>query len=121
VADLLKDVLPVGDSVNQESVRIHLHVTAERIEQELGDERQQNLFEGSEEDWEQQPLPNGPITVGIDGEHVRAAHKQGWFELIAGKMSLLSGGRRMAKYRRRNALASCKPTTPSLGGACGNC
>ncbi len=85
VADLLKDVLPMDDSVNQETVRNHLHVTAERIEQELGDERQPNLFEGSEEDWEQQPLPDGPITVGIDGGYVRAAHKQGWFEVIAGK------------------------------------
>ena len=85
VADLLKDVLPVDDSLNQETVRNHLHVTAERIEQELGDERQPNLFEGSEEDWEQQPLPDGPITVGIDGGYVRAAHKQGWFEVIAGK------------------------------------
>jgi hypothetical protein len=35
--------------------------------------------------WEQQPLPDGPITVGIDGGYVRAAHKQGWFEVIAGK------------------------------------
>ena len=85
VADLLKDVLPVGDSVNQETVRTHLYATAERIEQDLGDERQLNLFEGSDEDWEQQPLPDGPITVGIDGGYVRAAHKQGWFEVIAGK------------------------------------
>jgi hypothetical protein len=85
VADLLKEVLPVGDAVNQETVRTHLYATAERIEQELGDERQLNLFEGSEEDWEQQPLPDGPITVGIDGGYVRAAHKQGWFEVIAGK------------------------------------
>jgi hypothetical protein len=67
VADLLKEVLPVGDSVNQQTVCNHLQVTAERIEQELGDEPQLNLFEGSEEDWEQQPLPDGPITVGIDG------------------------------------------------------
>lgn len=85
VADLLKEVLPVGDSANQETVRKHLQGTAERIEQELGEERQLNLFEGSEEDWEQQPLPDGPITVGIDGGYVRAAHKQGWFEVIAGK------------------------------------
>ena len=85
MADLLKEVLPVGDSANRESVRAHLYATAERVEQELGDERQLNLFEGSEEDWEQQPLPDGPITVGIDGGYVRAAHKQGWFEVIAGK------------------------------------
>ena len=85
VADLLKEVLPVADSVNPETVRTHLYATAERMEQELGDERQLNLFEGSEEEWEQQPLPDGPITVGIDGGYVRAAHKQGWFEVIAGK------------------------------------
>ena len=54
-------------------------------EQELGEERQLNLFEGLEEEWEQQPLPDGPLTVGIDGGYVRAAHKQGWFEVIAGK------------------------------------
>jgi hypothetical protein len=49
VADLLKEVLPVGDSVNQETVRAHLYATAERIEEELGEERQVNLFEGSQE------------------------------------------------------------------------
>jgi hypothetical protein len=85
VADLLQEVLPVGDSVNQETIRTHLYATAERIELELGEERQLNLFEGSEEDWEQQPLPDGPTTVGIDGGYVRAAHKQGWFEVIAGR------------------------------------
>jgi hypothetical protein len=85
VAGLLKDVLPVGDSVNPQTICNHLQATAERMEQELGEERQLNLFEGTEEDWEQQPLPDGPITVGIDGGYVRAAHKQGWFEVIAGK------------------------------------
>jgi hypothetical protein len=43
------------------------------------------LFDGSDQDWEEQPLPDGPITVGIDGGFVRAAHKAGWFEVIAGK------------------------------------
>jgi hypothetical protein len=47
-ADLLKEVLPVGDLVNAETVRNHLQLTAERIEQELGEERQLNRFEGSE-------------------------------------------------------------------------
>src|SRR5271157_2390948 len=63
----------------------HLQLVAERIERELGEERQLNRFEGSEQEWERQPLPDGPITVGIDGGYVRAAHKQGWFEVIAGK------------------------------------
>ncbi len=47
--------------------------------------RQLKAFDGSEEQSEQQPLPDGPTTVGIDGGNVRAAHKQGWFEVIAGK------------------------------------
>jgi hypothetical protein len=85
VAELLKEVLLLDDSVNQESVRKHMQATAERIEQELGEERQLNVFEGSEDEWEQQPLPDGPITVGIDGGYVRSAHKQGYFEVIAGK------------------------------------
>jgi hypothetical protein len=51
VADLLKEVLPVGDSTNQQTICNHLHATAGRIEGELGDERQLNLFEGSEEEW----------------------------------------------------------------------
>jgi adenylylsulfate kinase-like enzyme len=42
--------------------------------------------------------PNGPITVGIDGGYVRAAHKQGWFEVIAGKSVVASGGKLRAKY-----------------------
>src|SRR5260221_715998 len=39
----------------------------------------------TEQEWERQPLPDGPITVGTDGGYVRASHKQGWFEVIAGK------------------------------------
>ena len=34
------------------------------------------------------PIPNGPLTVGIDGGYVRAQGKQGWFEVIAGKSLL---------------------------------
>ena len=84
MAELLKDVLPVGDALNQETVRTNLHATAERLEQELGEE-QLCLFDRTQVDWEQQGLPDGPITVGIDGGYVRAAHKEGWFEVIAGK------------------------------------
>src|SRR6202158_928474 len=87
--DLLKEVLPVGDLVNADSVRNHLQLTAERIEQELGEERQLNRFEGSEQEWERQPLPDGPITVGIDGGYVRAAHKQGgskWLRVKGGSL-----------------------------------
>jgi hypothetical protein len=70
--------------LNQETVRSHLHAVANRIERKLGEEAVR-LFEGSDQDWEEQPLPDGPMTVGIDGGFVRAAHKEGWFEVIAGK------------------------------------
>ena len=63
--DLLKEVLPVGDLVNAESVRNHLQLTAERIEQELGEERQLNRFEGSEQEWDRQPLPDGRDSHGL--------------------------------------------------------
>jgi hypothetical protein len=42
VAELLKEVLPVDDAVNVETVRTHMHGTAKRIEQSLGGESQPN-------------------------------------------------------------------------------
>jgi hypothetical protein len=84
VADLLLEVLPVHAGTNHETIRRHLHETAERIENELGDERQLKLFVEEVEQEDPAP-PDGPITVGIDGGYVRAAHKEGFFEVIAGR------------------------------------
>jgi hypothetical protein len=84
VADLLKEVLPVGETTNHETVREHLQAVAERMEGELGEERKPREFEAPDTEVER-PLPDGPMTVGIDGGYVRAAHKQGSFEVIAGR------------------------------------
>src|SRR5262245_55096249 len=84
VVDLLQDVLPVAETLNPETVRQHLQATATKMEQALGEEKD-CLFEGTEEDWAEQPLPNGPMTVGIDGGFVRARRKAGFFEVIASK------------------------------------
>ena len=84
VVDLLKEVLPVAEATNSQTVREHLHAVAERIEQELGEERQLRDFAPVEAIAEL-PLPDGPMTLGIDGGYVRAAHKQGNFEVIAGR------------------------------------
>jgi hypothetical protein len=54
------------------------------MEQALGEE-QDGLFAETEEDEAEPPLPDGPMTVGIDGGFVRACHKAGFFEVIAGK------------------------------------
>ena len=85
VADLLQEVLPVDDGTNHETIRRHLQATAQRMEEELGEERQIDLFESESAEKEEQAPPDGPITVGIDGGYVRAAHKEGFFEVIAGR------------------------------------
>jgi hypothetical protein len=119
-ADLLKEVLPVGDLVNAETVRNHLQLTAERIEQELGEEHQLNQFEGSEQEWERQPLPDGPITVGIDGGYVRAAHKQGSVEVIAGKSVVAFRREDEGEVPRRSVSGLFKPTTRNRDGDYGS-
>ncbi|HTH46344.1 MAG TPA: ISKra4 family transposase, partial [Candidatus Limnocylindria bacterium] len=84
VADLLQEVLPVGETTNHETVREHLQAVAERIEGELGEERKLREFAAPDAET-QQSSPDGPMTIGIDGGYVRAAHKQGCFEVIAGR------------------------------------
>ncbi len=84
VVDLLKDVLPVAETLNPETVRQHLYATATKMEQALGEEKD-NLFEGTDDDWAAQSLPDGPMTIGIDGGFVRARRNAGFFEVIAGK------------------------------------
>ena len=85
VADLLHEVLPVDAGTNHETIRRHLQATAQRMEDELGDERQLGVFEDEPDENDEQTPPDGPITVGIDGGYVRAAHKAGFFEVIAGR------------------------------------
>ncbi len=65
----------------------HVFEVAERLEEELGEERA-SLIEGSPEDWEQLPIPHGPLTVGLDGAFVRSRHNRGCFEAIVGKSVL---------------------------------
>lgn len=44
VANLMKEVLPVGETTNHETIREHLQAVAERMEKELGEERQPRSF-----------------------------------------------------------------------------
>jgi len=85
--DLLHEVLPVNEKLSAVTMRHHRFEVAERMEQELGEERP-CLMEGCERDWEPLPTPDGPLTVGLDGGFVRARHKRGCFEVIAGKSVL---------------------------------
>ena len=86
-AKLLEDVLPLDEPLSPFTIRHHLLAAAERLEQALGEEHA-CFIEGCPRDWEQLPIPDGPLTVGVDGGFVRAPRKQGHFEVIAGKSML---------------------------------
>ena len=87
--ELLKDVLPVGTTLNAETVRNHLHRVATCMEGELGQERT-SFIEASPSDHARLPVSEGPVVVGIDGGYVRAreprrAGRQGHFEGVVGQ------------------------------------
>jgi hypothetical protein len=86
-AELLQDVLPIDDTLAPCTIREHVFTVAERLEQQLGEE-QWSFIDSCPAEWSRLPIPNGPLTVGIDGGYVRAQGKAGWFEVIAGKSLL---------------------------------
>jgi hypothetical protein len=57
------------------------------LERALGEE-QWSFIASCPAAWSRVPIPNGPLSVGIDEGYVRAQQKQGWFEGIAGKSRL---------------------------------
>ena len=84
----LKDFLPLDATLAINTVRHDTLKVAERLEAELGEERG-SFMEGCPRDWAELPIPDGPITVGIDGGYVRDwAAKQRNFEVIVGKSTL---------------------------------
>jgi hypothetical protein len=84
---LLQDVLPLDEPLHAVTIRNHVLTVAERLEDALGEE-QWSFIDSCPAAWAALPMPNGPITVGIDGGYVRAQGEQGWFEVIAGKSLL---------------------------------
>ena len=80
-AQALKDFLPVDETLSVGTVRTNAPAVAQRCETELGDE-QMSLIDGCPQDWEQLPIPDGPIIVGIDGGCVRDwDEKKGYCQL----------------------------------------
>ncbi len=85
---LLHDVLPLDEPLQAVTIRNHVFTLAERLEDALGDEHG-SFIDGCPRDWGALPIPDGPLTVGIDGGYVKAqGGEQGWFEVIAGKSIL---------------------------------
>jgi hypothetical protein len=87
-AQALKDFLPVDATLNATTIQNHTLTVAQRCEAELGEE-QWAFVEGCPADWSRLPIPDGPLTVGIDGGYVRDwDEKKGHFEVIVGKSIL---------------------------------
>jgi len=72
----------------------HVHLVAERLEGELGDE-QSSFIEGCPDQWYQLPEPAAPLVVSLDGGYVHArskeSRKDGSFEVIVGKSTTGDG------------------------------
>ena len=86
--DALTDFLPLEVTLDVKTVRHDTLTVAERCEAELGKE-QWSFIDGCPRDWGHLPIPDGPITVGIDGGYVRDWEtKQRNFEVIVGKSTL---------------------------------
>jgi hypothetical protein len=84
----LKDFLPVDETLSVATVRTNTLTVAQRCEAELGEEHW-SFIEGCPRDWGNLPIPDGPLTVGIDGGYVRNwDEKQRNFEVIVGKSTL---------------------------------
>jgi hypothetical protein len=68
--EALTDFLPLEVTLDVKTIRHDVLKVAERCEAELGEE-QWSFIEGCPRDWGALPIPDGPITVGIDGGYVR--------------------------------------------------
>jgi hypothetical protein len=86
--DALTDFLPLDVTLDVKTVRHDTLKVAARCEAGLGEERW-SFIDGCPRDWGNLPIPDGPITVGIDGGYVRdwEAKKRN-FEVIVGKSTL---------------------------------
>jgi hypothetical protein len=86
--DALTDFLPLEVTLDVKTVRHDTLKVAERCEAKLGKE-QWSFIEGCPRDWDNLPIPDGPITVGINGGYVRDWDaKKHNFEVIVGKSML---------------------------------
>ena len=84
----LTDFLPVDETLSVSTVRTNALAVAQRCEAELGEE-QMSFIDGCPRDWGHLPIPDGPMTVGIDGGYVRDwDEKKRQFEVIVGKSIL---------------------------------
>ena len=89
-AQLLAEVLPIDEQLNAATIRNHTQQMAQRLEDELGEEKFMYI-DSSEYERESLPRPDMPLVMGIDGGYVRAIKSPSdpkqphHFEVITGK------------------------------------
>ena len=74
-ADLLGELLPLGRKLHAAVVRRQTQAVAQRLEDELGEERP-SFIDTCQRDREELPRPDLPIVVGLDGGYVHASQQQ---------------------------------------------
>ncbi len=88
-AKLLGELLPLGRKLHPAVVRRQTQAVAARLEDELGEE-QFSFIDTCQVEREELPRPDLPLTVGLDGGYVHSSaqrsRRDGWFEMIAGKV-----------------------------------
>jgi len=78
-AAMLGEILPLGRVLHASTVRRAVQATAQRLEDELGEERF-SFIDTCQRDREELPHPDLPLVVGLDGGYVHSSAK-----VIAGK------------------------------------
>jgi hypothetical protein len=93
ILKLLGDLLPMEHLLSTSTLSRHVHLVAERLENELGDE-QPSFTTGCPAQWYGLPEPAAPLVVSI-GSYVLVlrfrARKDGSFEVIVGKSTTGDG------------------------------
>jgi hypothetical protein len=128
---LLRDVLPVADTTNPETVRQHLHKVATRQDAELGT-GQPGLRNDGPADAQLSSVQREAVIVGIDGGYLRNWHdKRKKFEVIVGKSMAedrddryfglvrsqdVAPKRRLGEVLRRQGLPADQPVTVLTDG-----
>jgi hypothetical protein len=87
-SQFLSEVLPLEKTISTATLSRQVYRVAIRADSELGDE-QYSFVDGCPAQWEQLPLPEAPLVMGIDGGYIHAREgenrKAGFFEVIVGK------------------------------------
>jgi hypothetical protein len=84
-ARVLKDFLPLDETLNATTVHNHTLAVAQRCEEELGED-EEVVVDSCPGDGGPLPHPKGPLSVGLGGGYVRDwDQKQRRFEVIVGK------------------------------------